>query len=63
MPIPFLQREKSIEELQAENERLNVLYSNEEIRAMIRKAKQKYGVTPKSFGNNLTAFVKWFKSH
>ncbi len=63
MPIPFLQHEKTLEELTEDNERLRALYSNEEIKAAIREAKQKYGVTPKSFGNNIVSFMKWFKSH
>lgn len=64
MPIPLpWKKEKTEDELLEENKRLSLVYSNEEIRAAIREAKQKYGVTPKSFGNNIVSFMKWFKSH
>lgn len=61
MPIPFLQRSKSLEELQEENEKAEVEYSLEQKRAMIRELKKR-GVDAKSFGT-WGAIKNWLKTH
>ncbi len=71
MPIPNpFKREKTadeeledVERLRAKNERLRLEYSNEEIQSALKEARQKYGVSLKSFGGNVTSFMKWFKAH
>jgi hypothetical protein len=62
MPIPFIQREKTIDELQDEEERTNLQYSIEQKRAAIREAKKR-GVSLKSFGGSFSSLIKWLKEH
>lgn len=61
MPNPF-QKEKSIDELREEDERVDLQYSIEQKRAAIREAKRR-GVDVKSFGGNISALIKWIKTH
>ncbi len=63
MGIPFLQRQKTLEEEMEDNELLKVKYSNMELRAAIKKAKES-GINnwQKTFGS-LSSLIKWFRSH
>jgi len=62
MQIPFIQREKTYEELQAEKERLDVEISVLERRRIAKKLREN-GLTLKSFGNNIKEALQWLKNH
>jgi hypothetical protein len=61
MPLPW-ERKRTLEEVQAENERLDVELSVEQKRAAIKKLKEN-GLTPKSFGGSWQSIIKWLKTH
>lgn len=58
---PF-HKEKSLEDLEEEDEKVSHEYSIAQKKALIRAA-NKRGVNIKSFGGNFSALVKWFKTH
>ncbi len=63
MPIPNpFAREKTLEELQNEEEKTDLIYSIEQKRAAIREAKKR-GVSLKSFGGSFSSLFKWLKTH
>ena len=62
MPIPFLNRQRTLEELQADNERAEVELSVAQKRAAIAKLKEN-GLTGKSFGWDWKRIWVWFKNH
>lgn len=62
MKIPFINREKSLSDLQEEDEKLSVEYTVEQKRAAIRELKKR-GVDPKSFGWNISSIISWLKTH
>lgn len=62
MPTLPWQKQKTLDELQSENERLEVEYSVEQKRAAIRKLKEN-GLSPKSFGFNWSSIMSWLKTH
>ncbi len=56
-------RNKSIEERQEENERLDIELSIEQKRALMRKLKADGLSVNKTFGGSMRAAWLWFKSH
>ncbi len=60
--MQWLKKEKSLEELEEENERVSQELSLAQKQAAIKRLKQA-GLTPKSFGNRWSAILAWLKSH
>ena len=61
MNLPW-QKQKTLEEAQQENERLDVELSIAQKRAMLAKLKAN-GLTTRDFGGSLKKAWQWFKTH
>jgi hypothetical protein len=59
--IPFFHKEKSLSELQEEDDKLNTEYTIEQKKAAIRELKKR-GVDPKAF-NGIGSIINWLKTH
>lgn len=62
MPLPFLHRERSLDELQEIADKREVEYTIEQRNAAIRELKKR-GISPKSFGGNINSIFRWLKTH
>jgi len=61
--LPFGKQEKSVEELQEENERLELEYSVEEKKLAIAKMKSAGLNFQRDFGGSLKSLIQWWRTH
>jgi hypothetical protein len=60
--IPFFHKEKSLSELQEEDDKLNTEYTIEQKKAAIRELKKR-GIDPSQFNWSISSIINWLKHH